>query len=114
MTLVKFIDSIGRTILGEELSVTDTSVHVKNPVMVNVLQQADGQLQVQLIPLFFAEFIDPSSRSEGTKWVYNRNSVVLGEVNLDSRLVDQYSRIFNPVQVQAPRSDEQVIKLFDE
>jgi hypothetical protein len=114
MSLVKFIDSIGRTILGEQLSLSDTTLKVKNPVMVNIIQQADGQLQVQLIPLFFAEFIDPSSRSQGSTWSYNTNSIAIGEVVLDGKLEDQYNRIFNAPVVQVPKAGEQVIKLFDE
>lgn len=114
MSLVKFIDSIGRTILGEQVALSDSTLKVKNPVMVNVMQQPDGQLQVQLIPLFFAEFIDPSSRSQGSTWCYSLSNVVLGEVNLDGKLEDQYNRIFNAPVVQVPKAGEQVIKLFDE
>ena len=71
MKTITFIDTIGRTILGEELSVTDKVVQVKNPVMINVAQTQNGQLQVQLIPLFFAEFIQESSKSNGSVWNYN-------------------------------------------
>ncbi len=114
MKLVKFIDSIGRTILGEELEQGSSTLKVKNPVMINVIQQQNGQLQVQLLPLFFAEFIEPSSRGVGSAWTYNTANITLGEVDLDSKLIDQYSRIFNGVQVAPTSSGESVIKLFDE
>lgn len=115
MKLAKFIDSVGRTILGEEVSLVDGSLKVKNPAMIAVSQQQNGQMQVQLLPLFFAEFIEASSRSSGSIWTYNVNNISLGEVDLDSKLVDQYSRIFSGVQVVAPpQAEESVIKLFDE
>jgi hypothetical protein len=114
MKLVKFIDSIGRTILGEEVSSSSSTLNVKNPVMINVFQQQNGQMQVQLLPLFFAEFIEASSRADGSVWSYNPNNIVLGEVNLDSKLIDQYTRIFSGVQAAPTSSGESVIKLFDE
>jgi hypothetical protein len=115
MKNITFIDSIGRTILGEEVSRTDTTLVVKNPAMINVNQAQNGQLQVQLIPLFFAEFVDSSTRNNGTLWTYNINTVTLGELTLDTRLTEQYARVFGqfPV-VQEASTDESVVKLFDE
>lgn len=116
MKTITFIDSIGRTILGEEVSLTDSSLKVKNPVMINVVQTQNGQLQVQLIPLFFSEFIQDSGKAEGSSWTYNLATIVLGEVAVDSRLLEQYTRILQsfsaPVQQQG--SGDAVIKLFDE
>ena len=116
MKLTKFIDSIGRTILGEEVSCEADKLRVKNPVMINVIQQQNGQLQVQLLPLFFAEFVAPDARASGSVWVYNLNTVTVGEVELDSKLIDQYTRIFSGAQFSSPSqtSEEPVIKLFDE
>lgn len=114
MKIVTFIDSIGRTILGEAAEQTDSLLKVKNPAMINVAQTQNGQLQVQLIPLFFAEFVADSSKKEGTVWSYNLNSVVLGQVDLDARLTEQYTRIFSGVPASAPAEQEPVIKLFDE
>lgn len=114
MKLTTFIDSVGRTILGEIVSSDKGLLRVKNPVMINVVQQETGQLQVQLLPLFFAEFISPQSRSNGSVWIYNLSDVTVGEVDLDSKLIDQYSRIFAGVQLAPPQQEESVIKLFDE
>ena len=115
MKNITFIDSIGRTIIAEEVNRTDTTLVVKNPAMINVNQAQNGQLQVQLIPLFFAEFIDASSRADGTTWIYNLNDVTLGEVVLDSRLSEQYTRVFSSVVVSSQQEQgESVVKLFDE
>ena len=116
MKYITFIDSMTRTIIGEEINRTDTSVEVKNPAMINVAQAQNGQMQVQLIPLFFAEFIDGATRSEGTTWEYNLNTITLGRVNLDGRLLEQYTRVFNTSAIVQPEdsSGESVVKLFDE
>jgi len=114
MKIITFIDSIGRTIVGEEINRTDTVAVVKNPAMISVNQAQNGQLQVQLIPLFFSEFVVEHLRSEGSTWHYNTNNITLGDVQVDARLVEQYTRVFNfATTPQAPTGDS-VIKLFDE
>lgn len=115
MKNITFIDSIGRTIIAEEVNRTDTTLVAKNPAMINVNQAQNGQLQVQLIPLFFAEFVAEQTRQDGTLWTYNTNSITIGEVALDVRLSEQYARVFSVGgQVQAPSEGESVVKLFDE
>jgi hypothetical protein len=114
MKLITFIDSIGRAILAEESKSNDKVLTVKNPVMINVNQQQNGQLQVQLIPLFFSEFVDQATRSEGTLWSYQKSNIAIGEVSIDERLKDQYSRIFTVAPAAPEVAGESVIKLFDE
>lgn len=118
MKLITFIDSIGRNIIGEELSSSEGKISVKNPAMVNVAQAQNGQLQVQLIPLFFAEFIEESSRTGGSVWSFNTGNITLGDVTVDTRLQEQYTRVFSAAsvspQTESESSDESVIKLFDE
>jgi hypothetical protein len=118
MKLITFIDSIGRNIIGEELSSSDGKLSVKNPAMINVAQAQNGQLQVQLIPLFFAEFIEESTRSQGSVWSFNTGSIALGDVQVDSRLKEQYTRVFSAAavspQTENEKDEESVIKLFDE
>ena len=114
MKTITFIDSFARTILSEEISRNDTTVVVKNPAMINVAQAQNGQLQVQLIPLFFSEFIEASQRNEGSTWTYNTNTITLGDVEIDGRLLEQYTRVFANVPAQPPTEDPAVVKLFDE
>jgi hypothetical protein len=115
MKNITFIDSIGRTILAEEVNKTDTTLVIKNPAMINVAQAQNGQLQVQLIPLFFAEFIDASQRGDGSTWTYNLNNVTLAEVQVDGRLLEQYTRVFTVLaQSEQGGSNPEVVKLFDE
>ena len=50
---ITFIDNAGRALFGEVSTETDSSLQVKNPVMITVQQQQNGQMAVQLFPLFF-------------------------------------------------------------
>lgn len=113
MKVTTFIDSIGRTILAEEVKSENGLLSVKNPAMINVVQAQNGQLQVQLIPLFFAEFVDASARSTGTVWDYNLQNITKGTVSIDGKLVEQYTRVFNPAP-PVPAQEAPVIKLFED
>jgi|TARA_B110000908_G_C10200929_1_gene425280 hypothetical protein len=116
-----FIDNAGRSIFGINSSETKTSITVENPVMIHVAQQENGQMAVQLFPLFFAEFVQPNEdESRKNFFVYNKSSVALGEgFDVDPRISEQYERIVNPTLVPAGSKEgegeeAEVIKLFDE
>lgn len=116
-----FIDNAGRTVFGEEVSKGDY-IQVKNPVMITVQPQQDGQMAVQLFPLFFPEFIQPEGEDEkrSTVFSWHVQNIALGsEFTIEPRIVDQYEKVVNPVLVPATpaadeEQDEEVIKLFDE
>ena len=62
--LVIFNDGIGRTSFGEVLEETDSVIKVKNPAMIMVSPNEAGQMKVDVIPLFFSEFIEPDESGE--------------------------------------------------
>ena len=113
---ITFIDQIGRTLLAEEVETTNTQLVVKNPAMINVNQLQNGQLQVQLYPLFFAEFLAESSRVAGTTWKFNLSQIATtDDAVVDQRLIDQYDRVFGAKAPAASAPAETpVIKLFDD
>jgi hypothetical protein len=117
---ITFIDNIGRNVLAEFVSKSDSFLKVKNPTVINIAQAENGQLQVQIIPLFLPEFLSGSSRSDGTVWNYPVQTVVIpDEFELDSRLLEQYGRVtsgFAGATLQdGPQAEsESVVKLFDE
>ena len=118
-TYITFIDSAGRNIFGESLADTDTNVEVGNPVMILVQQQENGQMAVQLYPLFFAEFIQPGADDKrNSSFTYSKASIAIGnDFGIDPRIIEQYERIVNPTLVptgQSGEADPEVIKLFDE
>lgn len=120
--IVIFLDAVGRTILGEKIEseTTETILTVKNPAVVHIMpNQQTGQLQLQLLPLFFKEFL--AEKDAGTTWRYNKNTITeTNDVVLDFKLEAQYNQIFAPgtwhsqqTPAQQPQKAE-VVKLFDE
>ena len=115
--LVLFLDGIGRTLLGEKVGDTKTTLEVKNPSVLHVQPNSEnGQIQVQLIPVFFKEFAAPDS--DGT-WNFNKNNITLCKgVQLDDRLVSQYENMYSVVEAPEPvgagAGDAPVVKLFDD
>ena len=111
-----FINHVGQTVLAEKVSEDAAGLSVKNPAVLHVSPNQSGQLQVQLIPLFFKEFIEEKSRNEGAVFNFSKNSIVTSAVKLDPKIGEQYTRIFaaaKPVN-EGKGKDAPVIKLFDE
>jgi len=114
-----FFDSVGRTILGEKLEdkTTDKVLSIKNPAVVHIMpNQQTGQLQLQILPLFFKEFL--ADKDSGTVWSYNRENITEAvDVTFDFKLEAQYRQIFAAGPAPAPQQPQglpEVVKLFDE
>ena len=100
---------------------TETHLTVKNPVIVHIVPVGNsGQMTVQLLPVFFREFL--ADKTEDTTWKYNRVSVTEAEqVVFDFKLTAQYQQMFSKSNLiippgageVAPPSPD-VVKLFDE
>ena len=116
--IVVFFDSVGRTILGEkiETETNETTLAIKNPAVVHIMpNQQTGQLQLQILPLFFKEFL--ADKDSGTLWKYNRKNITEAvDVVFDFKLEAQYRQIFTstPTPQQDVQQSPEVIKLFDE
>jgi hypothetical protein len=116
--LVCFVEN-QRSIIGELVSETDTSIQVKNPSTVHLQPTPDGQIQVQLFPFWFSELLSASQRDTGTTWTFNRANIVFSAeaIEIDERLVQQYNRAFGYIpaqQIITPKGNDKVIKLFDD
>lgn len=111
-----FINHVGQTILAEQIEDKASKLTVKNPAVLHVTPSQTGQLQVQLIPLFFKEFIDQKTRNEGAQFTFSKDSIVTSSVNLEPKIEEQYNRIFSPAPRAASNDgkDAPTIKLFDE
>jgi hypothetical protein len=116
--IVVFFDTIGRLIIGEKTEVTETQLTVKNPAVVHIQPNPQsGQLSLQILPLFFREFL--ADKSESTIWKYNRSLITeSNDIVFDFKLQAQYQQLFSPQPQQAPaepsQNNPEVIKLFDE
>lgn len=109
------IETASKTIIGELIDKSNNVVRIKNPAALFIQPSNSGQLSVQLFPLFFGELIETSEREKGTAWEFNTAGCgVSDSIALDTKLVEQYARIFNPSKIIAPPDSGKVIKLFDD
>lgn len=123
INLVSFLDAAQRTIIGEKVEGGVDELKIKNPVVVNIVPQLtngqpNGQMALQLLPLYFREF--QGEKTAPTIFSYPKNQITLidFEGGFDFRLYGQYEHIFNPAAVApaaaAPAAAAPVLKLFDE
>lgn len=115
---ISFINHVGQSIVGELVEEKGSNLHVKNPAILHVQPGQNGQLQVQLIPLLFKEFVAADKRNDGVIFTFNKNNIVTCDASLDARIEEQYSRITSNVPAASPRGgdakESPVIKLFDD
>lgn len=126
-TITIILDSVGRTIVGEvdQVKTNDQVLGLKNPVVLHIVpQDQNGRMSVQLLPLFFREFL--ADKSGDVTFEYKKASITDVQLDaLDFRLQAQYSQLFNKsnvfVQPQASpntapveQTNSSVVNLFDE
>ena len=119
--LIVFVDNVGRNIYGELVSQEEKYFWVKNPAIINIVPNAsNGQLQVQVLPYFFGEFLKNKEEPK-TVWKFSAKSVVIAtELDLDEKLTLQYERMFSNTkiitsdkQITPAGSAAKVVKLFE-
>ena len=109
---IAIIDHVGRTIIGEFVGETDTTLSIYNPVILHCQPQPNGQLEVQTFPVLFFEFIDKDNRDKNT-WTYQKGNIVTNDVVLTELIIAQYSKINQP-QVEVPaQSNPKIISIND-
>ena len=117
---IVFLDAVGRTIIGSanESNSTDKYLAVDNPAVVHIVPNPQsGQLQLQILPLFFREFL--ADKSASTTWKFHRDKLTESvDLVLDFKLTAQYQQIFSGGAVvpgeAVPQNNDDVIRLFDE
>jgi hypothetical protein len=118
-TYVTIIDNTGRNILGVLSNESDTTLDILNPVMITV-QPQNGQFQVQLIPLFLAEFITQDEKTKRNfTYTYNKANIAIGiNFTVDTRITSQYDKIIENANTSKPAAaatgKPEVIKLFED
>jgi hypothetical protein len=127
--LIVILDPIGRTILGEKVccgqQCNEDVLKLKNPVVLHIVPADNqGKMSVQLLPLFFREFL--ADKSGDVVFTFEKTKVVTTDIDaLDFRLQGQYAQMFNPQNVfvnggQQPAANPNdgqsptVVSLFDE
>jgi hypothetical protein len=103
-TIVTFLDAVGRTIVGEGVADknTDTVIAVKNPVVLHVVpQDQSGRMSVQLLPIFFREFL--ADKTGDVIFFFKKSTITETSIEaFDFRLQSQYNQMFNPSNIFVP------------
>jgi hypothetical protein len=108
INIVTFLDSIGRTILAEKSHESETQLAVKNPVILHIVPDNNGRMSVQLLPIFFREFL--ADKNEDVIFNYNLNQISKTNiVNFDFRLQAQYKQLFNKSSIFVPPNSGDVV-----
>jgi hypothetical protein len=124
--IVTFLDAVGRTIVGTLIAEqsNDTITAVQNPVVLHVVpQDQSGRMSVQLLPIFFREFL--ADKTANVTFFYKKDTITETSIEaFDFRLQAQYTQMFNPSNIFVPpnagqvsgtgQAPSSVINLFDE
>lgn len=119
--LVSFLDAAQRTIIGDQTAETETTITIKNPVVVNIVPQVDerngqptGQMALQLLPVYFREFL--ADKKSPVVFTFHKNQItnVSFDGGFDFRLIGQYQNIFAATEAAKSATEAPVLKLFDE
>ncbi len=110
--LVVILDGLGRTIVGKDGGQTDTKLSLENPCIIHVQPNPQSnQLQLQLIPVFFKEFLNDFSSP--TIWTYDKSSVAISnDLSFAPQFIGQYENMWKVTP--PPSAEPQVVKLFDD
>lgn len=113
METILFIDHVGFNVVAEKINQDSKTLTVKNPAVLQAAPNAQNQLQVQLLPVLFKEFLTETNRSEGVTFTYYLDRIVLSNAVLEERLKTQYQQMFTSPS-PAVSKEPDVVKLFDE
>lgn len=110
--LVVILDALGRTIVGKDGGQTDTKLSLENPCIIHVQPNAQtNQLQLQLIPVFFKEFLNDFSTT--TVWTYDKSTIAISnDLPFAPQFIGQYENMWKVAPL--PSAEPQVVKLFDD
>ena len=113
--VIVFLDTVGRTVVAELVQETEALLKVKNPGVVHLqVKPGANQLELQIMPLFFREFIKPGSTTP--IWTYQKSLIASCEdLVLDDRFLSQYKQLAaSAVEAPQPAKETEVIRLFDD
>lgn len=106
------IDQIGRTIVGVEVSQTETEITLNNPIILHFQPAQNGQLELQVFPLFFFELLDKEKRNQNS-WAFNKSSIAISNVELNDDILSRYTQINTPPPKSEVVNNPKVISIDD-
>lgn len=90
------IDQIGRTILGVELpEVSHNTITLENPIILHFQPAQNGQLELQVFPLFFFELLAKDKRNQNA-WTWDKSAVAVSNIELEDGILQRYAQINTP------------------
>lgn len=115
--IVVFLDSVNRTIAGVVEGETDTTISIKNPVIINAMPRQQGQMGLQLIPVFFREVL--KNKNQDCVFTYQKDKIVTTNISdMEDQIEVEYKALFKEIpEVVAPPVEEgeaNVVDLFGE
>jgi hypothetical protein len=112
--IIVFLDGVSRTIAGVKVADNDTTITVENPVIVNAMPNQQGQMSLQLIPVFFREILEDQNQT--CTFDYSKSEITTTNITkLNKQIEMQYAMLFKevPVVVDTDEDADNVIELFD-
>ena len=110
--MVVFLDSVSRTIAGVKVGETESTISVENPVIVNAIPNQQGQMSLQLIPVFFREVL--ADKNQDCTFEFNKGQITESNIsNMDKQIEMQYAILFKPVPVELNTDVESAGKTVD-
>lgn len=114
--LVVFNDGIGRTCFGELAEETESTYVLKNPAMIMVSPNEAHQMKVDVIPLFFNEFITPAENGDRVSlFHFSKSNITIVNVTLTDKILEHYFTKINFKAEEVPQATEEepVVELFE-
>ena len=116
--LTVIVDNVGRTIVGELKSLdSNKNLILQNAAVLYVASDEEnkGRITVQMVPLFFREFL--ANKESSVLAHYNNGNYVLLDIeDYDARMLQQYQQTFSkPVAATSPQQTEpKIVNLFED
>ncbi len=112
--IIVFLDPIGRTIFAEEIPdrSTEELLVVKNPVVVHLGQAEGGKMSLQLIPIFFKEFL--LDKSGDMIFSFQKKFITMSDkTKFDEKLHENYTQMHSNIVMPNATIPPKKIDLFD-
>ena len=113
--IIVFLDGVSRTIAGVKVADNGTTITVENPVIINAMPNAKGQMSLQLIPVFFREILE--DQNQNCVFEYVKSEITTSNITkLNKQIEMQYAMLFKevPKVVDTDEDTDTVINLFNE
>lgn len=109
---VLIMDQVGRYIVGLLNDETETTLTLHNPIILSLEPGQNGQLAMNLFPLFFFELMDKDQREKNC-WTFYKQNIVVSNVELNPDIVARYTQINTPQPSPSVKNNPKVISIDD-